>query len=71
MKQAWPADGEVEHERTESFAIETQEDERERFSSVDAAENVWEEATCIVFESGPASKKMLDFKVLWTYMGPG
>lgn len=35
-------------------------------------ENVWADEECIdVDDMTPVSKKCLDFKVLWTYMGPG
>lgn len=37
-----------------------------------APNNVWEDEVCVeVDDDMPVSKKCLDFKVLWTYMGPG
>lgn len=49
--------------REESAAIE---------EAMDPDKNVWEDDVCVeVDDNSEVSKKCLDFRVLWTYMGPG
>lgn len=57
-------DGEgVPLSREESQAIE---------ESMDPSQNVWQEDECVeVDDDMEVSKRCIDFKVLWTYMGPG
>lgn len=44
---------------------------QDREPESDDAKNVWEDHVCVQVDDSPVSNKCLDFKVLWTYMGPG
>jgi len=51
--------------------LETPGEEEEEYGQPDG-ENVWDAAVCVdIDDELPVSNKCLDFKVLWTYMGPG